>query len=1437
MKYKPFLLKLALPLTILLVVLFGGWYIKSQTFTQLMADLAAQKAGQLLATDIKIGQIHIESFNSIRIEDVVLYDGKGAPLVQAGSALVHFSPLAIWQTGSPVKAVDRLTVESPDVFLAQRPDGTWNYNDILPEQQKESVDFSGRIDVNNAHVTALIKGKEVTLDDLDATVDFAHYPALQLKASFKHGDAAFEISGIAGGKRQALSLDGENIDLMKYIDFIPKEMIGDVTINSGVVKKVKATFMQNDETDGFKIDGQAELENGGASFMGKTASNIEALLVFNEKEVQIFSRELVENQPLTVHGKLHFDTGPMFMNLVAQSLAFDPSNVLEGIPYKGPVSFTANISGTLDDPEVDGDFNVKSGEVYGYAFQNAKAKIKYSHNVLFVDKLTAEMFGGTIKAKGQLATPTQDYNFNVQAENLDAAALSEFLPDLEGRISADVAITGRGLDLAQAQIYGSGTVSAGSYKGVAFQGANVSFSKNGSLITIDSLSASLPGGGALSLNGTVDGDAIEFGFQAVNIDLSLLSQVNASADTSGLADFNGRVRGSKDNPEVRVDFSAVNGQLFGQPYHQLRGSGAGSLNGVYIHDFTMENGGKITHTASGIVGFSGERRIDLNVETRGARMEDLKLLLMPDQPITGNVDNSVHLTGNLNNIEAQGHIHFYEGSYRGVLLTGADGYYERKNGVTQLNDFNIESPLIKLRLSGTMDAGENLNFSVKADDIQLEKLQVHLPYPISGTAKFSGQVQGTFDSPIFNGELQAAEMQLNGQKIENAKGVLTYRDSTLGLQNFGFNQNGGTYALDEHLNIQTHAVSGRLQVKNADINAILAVANYKNDTITGRLDGTIDLGGTIENPAASVQGFIASGTLKGYPLSKIMVDATLNNHVVTLHKFYGEQGQGKLAAEGTIDLNGPINARMSAQDIDAGLLTHLLDSKVDIKGQLNVDAQFGGTIQNPEADVSIDVEHGGVGNALFDSMTGLMNLKNGTITVNQLLLKKGPYKATAYGLVPLKAITSKPWEMPDDYEQIKLKVSLDQADLSILPMLSEQVDWAIGPLAGGVTITGTLAHPFINGSVKTMNGAMKFKALKNPVQNIQMDIDFQNEKMTVNKFNGNMGGGSYSLTGSTLITGGGFDLYDFNLKLDKLGVDCDFYQGPISGDFNLTTGEIFGHKMPKLSGNLLIEKATITIPSVPDSQSELPNMIIDLGLNLGDKVRLYSSFLYDLSLKGSAHFNGTTHHPQPSGEISVIRGTVSYLKTVFKVREGSAYFNQVDSFLPAVHLEADTRLNRTKVYLGVDGPADNMAIKLTSDSDMNQNEILQLLTLRSSYQSGASADSSQLSELLDVSLRMSFLSEVDNIVRNALQVDEFNIVRDTLSSTEASNSSKTDREVYNVEIGKYLTDKFMIKYIKGIGYDKNKVGIQYDLNDRISLTSSIATNNEYTVGVEARLKF
>ncbi|MGL5271763.1 MAG: translocation/assembly module TamB domain-containing protein, partial [Selenomonadaceae bacterium] len=120
---------------------------------------------------------------------------------------------------------------------------------------------------------------------------------------------------------------------------------------------------------------------------------------------------------------------------------------------------------------------------------------------------------------------------------------------------------------------------------------------------------------------------------------------------------------------------------------------------------------------------------------------------------------------------------------------------------------------------------------------------------------------------------------------------------------------------------------------------------------------------------------------------------------------------------------------------------------------------------------------------------------------------------------------------------------------------------------------------------------------------------------------------------------------------------------------------------------------------------------------------------------------------------------------------------------------------------------------------------------------GTTENSSELANIVDIGLRMSFLSAVDSIVRNAMQVDEFNIVRDTTQVLSEETGVSSNKEVYNVEIGKYISDKYMLKYTQGIGYNKNKVTVQYDVNDRIGLTGSVDSNNKYIMGIEARFKF
>ena len=182
-------------------------------------------------------------------------------------------------------------------------------------------------------------------------------------------------------------------------------------------------------------------------------------------------------------------------------------------------------------------------------------------------------------------------------------------------------------------------------------------------------------------------------------------------------------------------------------------------------------------------------------------------------------------------------------------------------------------------------------------------------------------------------------------------------------------------------------------------------------------------------------------------------------------------------------------------------------------------------------------------------------------------------------------------------------------------------------------------------------------------------------------------------------------------------------------------------------------------------------------------------------------------------------------------------FNQAGSFIPSIRLSSDTQLQRTKIYLDIDGPVSNMQVKLYSNPELSEQEILSLLTLRSAYdskeESGIGKD--ELNAIVNLGLSASFFSELENIAKSALGVDEFNVVRDTLSYTE--NGSNYNREVYNLEIGKYVTDKMMLKYTTGIDHEDYYFGIRYDFSNSISFTSDIDQDNNKRFGIEARFKF
>jgi translocation and assembly module TamB len=143
--------------------------------------------------------------------------------------------------------------------------------------------------------------------------------------------------------------------------------------------------------------------------------------------------------------------------------------------------------------------------------------------------------------------------------------------------------------------------------------------------------------------------------------------------------------------------------------------------------------------------------------------------------------------------------------------------------------------------------------------------------------------------------------------------------------------------------------------------------------------------------------------------------------------------------------------------------------------------------------------------------------------------------------------------------------------------------------------------------------------LNDPIQNVGVDIQFQNDKIDVNTFEGQMGSGSYQVTGSARLQGFSLADYDLTAALNNPFITSKYFRGPVNGNLSLKSDR----GRPVLAGRLRLENDTIDIPLVPDLQSSDLNLGLDLEVSAGNKVRLYNPYLYDIQVGGRVNFAGT----------------------------------------------------------------------------------------------------------------------------------------------------------------------------------------------------------------------
>jgi translocation and assembly module TamB len=1429
-------------LVICMILIAGSayWFSKSQEVMTGAQNKLSAELTNVVGNLVTVGEIEVTSYNKITIHNVAIYDKQLGTLASSDKILVSYSPWSILTGWDVVKSISELQVEKPTLWLTQRNNGHWNIEDIVILDNAAKSSLTSNIKLVGGRAIISAYNSQWTLEELNGSLDLANSPSINLELQGTHQGATVKGKGTINSKgRSTITFHADQAMLADFQMLMPAE--GPIKLVGGSAGQIEGTIAY--EKGKMEWAGEARLVKVDVDLDEMPVRQIDGGMAFTDKNLYIFATGKVYDQPIDVRGSVVLDTSEPILNLTVASNAFDPNATGYNIPVQGKVAFKAGITGMTSNPVVVGDITMAAGQIAGYQAENVQAKMDMIDKTITIHQFKADTLGGNVAASGKFQPNTGSYQLALIGQHINVENFPNIIPNMSGHVDATLAVKGTG-DLAGAEIQGTIAMGQGEFAGVPFTSVTSGFYYYKDNATVDYLNIGL-GQGMVTARGTMEAKAIALQIYGQGLPLQLLSKA-IGGKAEGVGQFTGEVRGTLSAPEITANFTVVNGEVLYQPFTQVTGNIHGTPELVNLQNVEMVNG-VTKHRVEGSIALTGERELNMAISSKRARAETLVPLLLPGEKLTGNVDNEMVVTGTLSNPNVIGQIKLTDGSFRGQLIASAAGSYKREQGVTSITNFVIQSLNTQIKLAGTISPNNDLNFDVAAENIDLEKLTMNTgDFVAAGKAKFNGKLTGTPTAPVFNGELSADKLSLNQQEITRVTGTIAVAGDEIEIPALSFAQGKGTFAFYGGFDKGTSEVYGVLDVKDGELQPILAASKVGNKDIVGTLNGQAKISGILKKPTVRLIADLKAGSVKNYPVESINVDAALENNIITIYDVSVKQGTGVMLARGRADLNvnGPINLEVGGRGIDAGLVSAFFNTSINPTGKLDFAAQVSGMSDNPHTALSLELVNGGIGNTTFDSLYGLLILDKNVINVNQVLLKKGPYQASAYGVIPVAALSSEGRQQANSAEEMNLNVRLDQANLSILPLVTKQVAWAEGATQGEIIVTGTLNQPMLKGNLTVNNGTLKLTALKDPIQKVGVDIAFEGDTINVKQFEGHMGTGLYRATGTAKLQGLGLADYNVSLVLDKPMIRSKYFSGAVNGNFTLTQN---GAK-PKLAGKLLFEDNIIDIPTIPDMEPSDIDVDLDVDIQVGKKVRFYNPYLYDILAVGRVKVGGSIMEPDISGRIVAIRGTVSYLRTQFKVEEGSVEFRQFSSFEPTIKLRAQTRLQQTVVNLNADGPMGSIEFKLTSEPAMNQQEILSLLTLRSRYfdkqsdgNSGLGRD--ELVGALDAGLQMRFISEIEGNLRNALGLDEFRFVRDTTSNivkksyNNKEESSTINREVYNLEMSKYLTDKFLVSYTMGVDHNKSEIAFRYSLNRNISLTGSIDDEDRTWLGAEARYRF
>lgn len=301
----------------------------------------------------------------------------------------------------------------------------------------------------------------------------------------------------------------------------------------------------------------------------------------------------------------------------------------------------------------------------------------------------------------------------------------------------------------------------------------------------------------------------------------------------------------------------------------------------------------------------------------------------------------------------------------------------------------------------------------------------------------------------------------------------------------------------------------------------------------------------------------------------------------------------------------------------------------------------------------------------------------------------------------------------------------------------------------------------------------------------------------------------------------------------------------LSGNLSATSSD--PGQRPLIRGKISLDEGVIALQSQQaaagdggaSEQQELP-FDLNIAVQAERGLWLRSSYM-NIELAADITVQTQDRRPLFTGNISVVRGTVSVLNKDFRITSGSVEIIQGNppGFMLNILAEARVRSSMSRevytIEVNVTGDPENPEIALSGSGvsgDLTNEDIVTLLTLGMTYGEMQQMDTGALETELESVTQGMLGNMIARSIREGMGFDALSISPDLLS----------DSTGLTVEVGKYVLPNLYVSYVDDVFSVKpGTISAQYYFNRDIYLEGSSKTtlsgNQEPTIELHYTIRY